>query len=355
MKQREIAKRIIETLEKEHINLYHSISKEKFNEHKDQFLLQADNLDQIHFEAGMNKLCALFKDAHTGLYLHNKKILEMDVKQLNSEFYIQNNGKYEKIIAINNKPMRKIVNEFSKQLYYETEEWKYFCIETYLTSLKFLSLIDVANINDEEIMVETDKDLINVGLKNKFEDIEERYKYSKDASCLLYIKYPSCREYADYSFQQFLEDIKHDCSTLPNACLIDVRRNNGGNSLIIRPLIDWLEENKIKTYVLMDNGTFSSGRFVVTDCKKRLNATLLGTATGGSSASYGYCKNFKVGDYSFSCSIRYWDFSKLFGYVGAIKPDIEIKQSIKDLNSGTDGQLLKSIQQITNEIKTKNT
>lgn len=89
----------------------------------------------------------------------------------------------------------------------------------------------------------------------------------------------------------------------------------------------------------MNQGTFSSGRFLVVRFKDKLNATLLGTPTGGATASYGCCKRLCLDDRHFSASIRYWDFSYIFGYKGAIKPDFLIEPDIESLNQGRDGQL----------------
>ena len=121
--------------------------------------------------------------------------------------------------------------------------------------------------------------------------------------------------------------------------IMDLRGNTGGDSSIIKPLVDLIEKMELKGVVLIDNGVFSSGRFAVADFKKRVNTPWRGQSTGGATASYGYNKNLMVENKNFSCSIRYWDFSDVFGYTGEIKPDIFVSNRVIDREKEFDNQL----------------
>ena len=104
--------------------------------------------------------------------------------------------------------------------------------------------------------------------------------------------------------------------------------------------------------MLIDNGVFSSGRFAVARFKRDFNTTIIGEETGGAAKSYGYNQNDKVEDLSFSYSIRLWDFSDIFGYTGSIKPDIEVVNTIEDIEANRDKQLEIAIEKTREMTKT---
>lgn len=55
----------------------------------------------------------------------------------------------------------------------------------------------------------------------------------------------------------------------------------------------------------------------------------------------------------FSASIRLWDFSDIFGYEGAIQPDILVEESIDNIQNKEDVILEKAVDYIGN-LKTIN-
>ena len=71
---------------------------------------------------------------------------------------------------------------------------------------------------------------------------------------------------------------------------------------------------------------------------------LIGEPTGGAAKSYGYNTNLQVEDKRFSAAIRLWDFSDIFGYEGAIQPDIYVPLTINDVKQGKDRCLEKAIE-----------
>ena len=98
MKNSQKVKEIIETLEKEHINLYHDITKEKI----DKYIKSVawDKLSDIEFDREMLKLFHQFKDAHTNYYLSKEKNLQRyknKFEYINRVSYIIIDGKYHEI------------------------------------------------------------------------------------------------------------------------------------------------------------------------------------------------------------------------------------------------------------------
>ncbi len=61
MENKQLALEILKTAEEKHINLYHSVSKERVLKHLHS--VNWKKLDEVHFDYEMKKLFALFKGA----------------------------------------------------------------------------------------------------------------------------------------------------------------------------------------------------------------------------------------------------------------------------------------------------
>ena len=117
------------------------------------------------------------------------------------------------------------------------------------------------------------------------------FDYQKDRK-LLYINYSKCNEIKDYPFSQFSEDVFKVISTEEvNKVVIDLRDNGGGNSAIIKPLLEKLKtsnlNNKNSLYVLIGKITFSSALMNAITIKKDFKSTLVGEPTSGNINHYG--------------------------------------------------------------------
>jgi hypothetical protein len=101
--------------------------------------------------------------------------------------------------------------------------------------------------------------------------------------------------------------------------------------------------------MLINNAVFSSGRFAVAKFKKACGITLIGQGTGGAAKSYGYNQNLETYGKTFSCSIRLWDFSEIFGSEGSIQPDIYVERKIEDINNNVNAELNAAIEYLKNK------
>ena len=123
--------------------------------------------------------------------------------------------------------------------------------------------------------------------------------------------------------------------------IIDLRYNGGGNSEIIRPLIDGLKEIKrsddIAIYVLIGEQTFSSAILNAEMLKDQLGAVLAGNPTGGSASHYGevITDALPYSGIPFQYSTKYFR-NKI---KGPIIPDIMIEENIDDYVNGIDSAL----------------
>lgn len=359
MKNSQKVKEIIETLEKEHINLYHDITKEKI----DKYIKSVawDKLSDIEFDREMLKLFHQFKDAHTNYYLSKEKNLQRyknKFEYINRVSYIIIDGKYHEILEINGKPMKEIVKSITELLTYETDAWKNYRLSLRLNFAYYYKMLGITNDNTLNLKVKRGNNVFDY--KTEEMEIEEtvksfkkqpNYSFKTIDDNVLYIKYSECVEMKEYPFADFVKDVKKACkeNNIENY-IMDLRGNIGGDSRIIKPLLDLIAKLNINGVVLIDNGVFSSGRFAVADFKRRFDCPMIGQNTGGAAASYGYNKNLKAAGKSFSCSIRFWDFSDIFGYTGAIQPDLRVVNGTKDKEKGIDRQL----EQAKEYFKSKN-
>ena len=370
MTNKEKAIEIFRLLEDNHINLYHDIAKDEFEIELNKFLEIADNLDDIHFDAEMSKLFSLFKDAHTMYWIDDKRV-DKCIKFINNKFryYDIKEQICEEIVAVNGYEISEVIQNLSKLVQYEVEQWLNDTLTFDLRGIKHLQMIDCENAdnpNHIEYTVKSGKKFIKT-LSNKKKEKQQFYSFEELDDHILKINYKSCADMEEYPFVKFVEDIKSKYKTLPRACVVDMRNNGGGNDVIIFPLIEWLKEKNIKTYVLMNGGVFSSGVFGLIDLKHHLNATLIGTNAGQSAHCYGECRWLKVGDKEFSYCRKYFNqttidtkqnveefpIKKVVEYLDPIKPDIYLEEKIEDVRLGIDGQLSDCLEIIKKDLEVR--
>ena len=375
MTRTELVNEIFGRLEKEHINLYHSISKREFQKHKKEFLKTVDNLDELHFEAGILKLFALFKDAHTRYRYAYDCVNADDLFFVEKKLFVKSGKKFEQVVKINGYDINKVIDKLKEIIPFEVEEWFFVKVFELLKSPKALEMVD-AGSEGNQITYTTENGKVYVKTCLTCDAKEENKKNSaKDTfvsyhfrlkNGILEVRYPSCESCPQYPFDMFCQDIENACKkNMPKACLVDVRNNVGGNSDVINPLVDFLAKSKIKTYVLMNESVFSSGIFALAHLKYFCNATFLGTNAGQPTRRYGWTGRDTVENKRFSFSTHYFDFCtlpnknckiksdtiKVFDYEGAVKTDVYIPETIEDLKAGRDLQKEKALKYIERDSK----
>ncbi len=352
MTNKEIVFKIMDKLEKGHINLWHDITKEEMYSRIN--VVEWDKLDDVSFDFEMMKLFSLFKDAHTRYFVKNKTLSNKLIFK-DDKLYVLSNSHYLQIISINGIEVEKIYNEFAKLVCYETKEWKNKQVEIAFNSKYYYEMI---GIKGELTALLRDSSSITLKEESK-EEKEKRCREFKPYSYeimdeVLYLRYSACRDDKDILFSDFVSKIKEDVTRLKiGQYILDVRGNAGGNSEILNSFQDLVREEKLDGVLLMDSGVFSSGRFALAKFKKEFNTLLIGTPSGGAASSYGYNNNDSVENKNFSYSIRYWDFSEIFKTSGAIIPDIIIENTIEDMEKNYDRVLLKAFEVLKNKLKNR--
>jgi C-terminal processing protease CtpA/Prc len=126
--------------------------------------------------------------------------------------------------------------------------------------------------------------------------------------------------------------------------VIDLRNNGGGNSELIRPMLEGLSRRpqwKKHIYVLIGPKTFSSGVMNAIELKEKLGAILLGEPTGGKPNSYGEIEPLKLPNSGITVyyTSKYFRSSK--GMDGdALFPDVSVPLTMNDLRVDVDRPLM---------------
>ena len=338
MTNKQIVDKILETLEKEHINLYHDIPKEEIK----TYIAGIEGLNKMtdsQFDLEMLKLFALFKDAHTS---YRVQYIPVDKKltYINGKFYVLDNDKWKEISYFGKLKASEMYKQLEPLINYETQEWLNQNIKNMVNNGYIYKLLELNDADKLELtLVDGTKLELHKQNTTNFKSDRPKVPYSFKLinNNILYFKYERCCEDKEYPFSEFLKEITETIEENKiSEYILDLRGNTGGNSEILNPFQKLVNDKNLNGVLLIDNGVFSSGRFAVARFKKEFNTPLIGEPTGGAAKSYGYTKPLEVEGKRFSASIRLWDFSKFFGYEGAIQPDILVKESIEDIQNQED-------------------
>ena len=161
----------------------------------------------------------------------------------------------------------------------------------------------------------------------------------------LYWWYDSCADLPDRPVKQWCEQVLGEIDQRkPERVVIDLRRNGGGSSPLIKPLIDGLRERedanqKGKLFVLIGRRTFSSAMMNALEFRERTNAVLLGLPTGGSPNHFGEVRSFTLPHSKWQVFYSTKRFQLTDDGATTVKPDMEVDESAADFFAGRDAVL----------------
>ncbi len=361
-------------LPNQHINLFSIISKEEFNTMTEQLIDQVDQLSNKQVFVELNKIIASVGDAHTSINYWDGYSYPLQFYVLDGKVYVVNAGKdfedmlFSQVIKINDVDINKVIEQLKTLISHENESWVSAMLPNYLQSPVYMYGLGILQ-NETETVFTVQKDgeegkytvptleygesteLVNtkekdvlLGTYNKYYD----YEYlTQDRA--LYFEYNACAEMEDQSFADFNQEMMNRIENEEvDKIIIDLRSNSGGNSEILNPftqrLNDYIKEKpEVKIYTLVGRNTFSSGMFAIYRIKEAApEAVSVGEPTGGALDCYGEVKTMELPNtrIPISYSTKYFEFSKNFSYknegVGTFLPDIVIQPTMEDYMNGKD-------------------
>ncbi len=163
-----------------------------------------------------------------------------------------------------------------------------------------------------------------------------------DESKTLYVWYDRCVDNPNLPIAAWTKTILQEIDDKsPEKVIIDLRRNGGGNSILLWPLKNGIKNKSAintqdKLFILIGPGTYSSAMLNAFEFRRDTKAQLVGQPTGGSPNSPGEVKTFTLPHSK--CIVQY--STKLFRMTkdGAttIKPDIEVNPTAELFFHGKD-------------------
>jgi hypothetical protein len=159
----------------------------------------------------------------------------------------------------------------------------------------------------------------------------------------IYLQYNRCTESSEYPFADFVSEVLAcAASNLVQRVVVDLRYNAGGNSEIIKPLLQGLQTRFALSapghlYVLIGNDTFSSGADAALNFREDLHAIVIGAPTGGKPNCWGDIKPLTLPN----SRLTIYYSTKHFNLIPdadppSIEPDLTVPFSTVDFLSGRD-------------------
>lgn len=252
MVRQDFVNEVFKKLEENHIYLYHDITKQEFEKQKQNFLENVDNMDEVHFQGGMLKLFALFKEAHLFYSTKMFKRVYADFYNIGKDYFLKNDGIYKKITKVNGIDIEEVVEKLKALVPYEVDTWAYHRIKGLICSPVALKMVDCGESDDEILFDCGGKKIITSTLsciqkKEKQKDIAKDKWYDfkvLDSGKILYVRYSVCSDMKDCPFSEFVADMVKSLDKKPKACIVDVRSNSGGSSYIVLPLLNIFKKTK---------------------------------------------------------------------------------------------------------------
>ncbi|MGL5648101.1 MAG: peptidase S41, partial [Clostridium sp.] len=338
-----------------HKNLFFNVTEDRFNEMIDKLKSDVDMLEYDDMKVELSRIAAAICDAHTGVVFPVSTYLPVRFYIFEDGVYIINVSKdyeellYKKVDCIQGISIDEVLMDISTIVSHENE----FLLKA--QSAKYLQAVDVLYglcicDSKEEVMITVEGKEVSLKAVSMqdlcYMECAKLPRYARDnhinywferVNDELYIKYNSCREDGVESLSEKINKTI-DCILKNNTSkvTIDLRNNLGGDSTLIRPLIDFLKGNeeinkKENLKVIIGRETFSSALLNAYEFKFSTNAEIIGEPSGGKPNCYGEILKFTLPNSKFivSYSTKYYKLIE-DDTILALYPDRNIYESIDE-------------------------
>ena len=320
---------ILNLIEEKHIDMYFNISKKELDKYINEIIKKYeinDDYDLYYYTNMIIKKIFGIYDSHTKLLFEKGDFyLPVRLKYINNKLYIIRTTKetktllYSEVKKIENIDINIIIEEIKSIVASSTEEYVTSQIELFLINgykIKSLPSID-SKLDEFNFTVNKDEKIIDMKLTKDegyllpVNKPKENYSYElKDDKII--IVYNKCREEYDGQMIEFVNKIESESKKFGiEKFIVDIRGNQGGNSEIINPLIEFLKDKK--TVTLVDEYVFSGGRFAILDLKN-INSKFVGTGIGTQLNCFGNAPITKYDNFIIPISNKYFYMDTSYSY-----------------------------------------
>lgn len=348
------------------------ISVQQFDNTLSNIKNSVDSLQDYEIYLKLQQLIASFKVAHIVVYPPTSwkfHLLPLLTRIFPDGVYIiaadQQNVSLlgKKILSVGGVPMQTVEDSLAKVMSYENVYWLENQLPAGVSCVEFLkhygfaaglSSVDLDIEGTGKVTVSSVEKSINnlsSGLTSVLsgktlplymQNQSSYYWFTFiQANQVLYIKYNACEESPGKSFADFTNGIiSFADSNQVEKVAVDLRRNGGGNSSVINPLLSYLQGSQFnqagKLFVVTDRGTFSSASLNSISFKQNTNCILVGEPTGGKPNSYGEVFTFALPNSGINVQYCAKYFQAMSGDPAALFPDHGIEITAQDFMKGND-------------------
>ena len=269
---------LIQLLGEKHLDFYFVKNKEDVDSLIEETLNRFNLEDDYDFYYVSNYLIKKIigdYDEHTEVLMKRKR-LPMKVKMYDGKLYIIRGCdeiepyKFKEITAINHININQIISEFEDKICYSKKEWFGVKLGVSLSSITDIKALPSINADEDIVFTIDGTDVNMTDIYNNAKALPNKplepmsYELLDD---VIKIKYSLCMEKEEGQMQNMVDEIKQlSQKNSITKYIVDLRGNSGGNSEIIKPLIQFLEGKEIVTIV--NNSVYSSGIWACNDLKK---------------------------------------------------------------------------------------
>lgn len=359
--------KILKLLEDNHINFYANITKAELKNYIKELLMTNELQDKYVLYYIVSKIIkkALNRnDSHTTIFFKNGERVPLKFAFFDDKLYVVDAKDkdliYSQVLEINNIDIKEILFELEQTITYSTNGWKEFSLARDISSISKLRSLKILN---------KPKDFEYTFLKNGVKEKRvfnnqsldsakiQNYTYSINND-IMHIIYNSCE---NEEKMNELVDIVKDHSEI-KYYIIDLRDNRGGNSNIIKPLIEVLKGKKNIT--LVNKKVYSSGIFAIVDLKN-IGSIFVGTEVGSSINCFCNVKRIELDEFIIMISHRYYYLDENTNKINTIttkdeydkldnkykdnyffKPDYYVEECLDDLKNHKDVYMSKVLEVI---------
>tara|TARA_R110002072_G_scaffold118631_1_gene250795 strand:+ start:222373 stop:223614 length:1242 start_codon:yes stop_codon:yes gene_type:complete len=372
------------SIEQNHIDLYHSVTKQKFLKEWDHIYTNIDSLTDFEIILKLMRLTRLINDGHTAVSLRNIKThrFPFEIEFIESQWYVVKILDENKTLlkttleSINGIPVEVVAQKISEVAQFVENEYS-LKVRTgsYLTISEVLFHLNIIDSENTAIFGfrNSNNELIHVELSAIASEMWEESNVSKAVLTVPEIKEPKNSEsdlwftpvsntsslYINFKNYPSFEEMQVFGEQLVTniqenqieQVIIDMRENGGGDlyvgtvlayALNLADNIDW----KNGVFVLTSHKTFSAATSNAALFKQLLNAKIVGQPTGSNPNGYQDMDSFTLphSNLVITYSKRLFRLSNRENT--ALQPDLIIDQTRDDLYNNVDSVLKELLQRL---------